>query len=1041
MKKLFFLLFAANIFATHAQTSDVYFMTDPALSPSGNFIVFSYEDDLWKVNTEGGTAYRLTAMDGKESLPRISPDGKWLAFSGTQDNNANVYVMPMEGGAIKQLTFHEADDMVDSWSWDSKNIYFTSNRYNNFSEYKIALSGETPLRLFEDYQNKAHHLVEHPVSKAYYFTESTESFRNFQRKRYKGDNNPDIEYYNPQNKEFKVLTKYKGKDMWPCIDKNGNLYYASDEANGEYNLYTLKNESPQQLTSFETSIRRPQISANGEKIVFEKDYQVYVFNVADGKSKKVEIILNRNNKLDLNMTLSTTDKISYFDVSPDGKKLAFVSQGALFVSSIDGKFVKQMGTTPDESVVEVKWCADNVTLLYSQTVKGWPNWFTMKADEGRSSKQITNDVMNNRLITLNKNRTKGVYLSGRNNVNSIDLKTFKTETILQEEIWGYQNSSAMFSPNDEYIVFTSHRNFEQDIFVYNIKTKQTINITSTDVTEAEPFWSPDGKYIYFISNRLHPGYPQGITNSKLYRLPLEKFDREYKSDKYNNLFVKTKDKGTKTDSITHPITIDANELLFRWEELKTDGASNYNPYVINNSDGTMVLFNSTNDGSKYGIYKMTFKPFDPPSTEKMEGATFDDETMFAEAQKQYYALGNNAIYEVKPSSNKVEKIKLDFSFNKVRNNEFKQMFYETWAILKENFYDEEFHGTNWDNRKTQYEKFLPYLNSRDNLRLLLNDMLGELNASHLGFRSTGKEEKTEFGMRTLSPGVMFENENPYKVKYIIKDSPLDNINDSIQAGDLLVAVNGQEINTDTNREFYFRSPSLSDEMSMTFKRGGKVFTVKVHPQSYKSQESLLYDQWIESNQQYVDKESNKRIAYVQMKDMSGGSLEKFLIEMTSEGSQRDALILDLRYNQGGNVHSDVLNFLSQKPYLQWQYRGGKISPQPNFSPSAKPIVLLINQETLSDAEMTAAGFKELKLGKIIGTETYRWIIFTSRKDLVDGSYCRMPTMGCYTLKKEDLEKTGVQPDIYVRTTFQDIMTGKDPQLETAVKEILQELKK
>ncbi len=1040
MKKFIFLLFfAKTIFVAHAQTSDIYFMTDPTLSPNGDFIVFSYEEDLWKVNTEGGTAYRLTAMDGKESLPHISPDGKWIAFSGTQDNNANVYVMSMEGGAIKQLTFHESDDFVDSWSWDSKNIYFTSNRYNNFSEYKITLSGGTPLRLFDEYVNRAHHVIEDPVSKAYYFTESTESFRNYQRKRYKGDNNPDIEYYNPQNKEFKILTKYKGKDMWPCIDRNGNLFYASDEVNGEYNLCTLKNDNPQTLTTFETSIRRPQISANGEKIVFEKDYQLFVYNIADGKSNKINISLNRNNILELNQILSTVDKITYFDVSPDTKKLAFVSRGVLFVSSIDGKFIKQMETAADEAVQEVKWCADNATLIYSQTVKGWPNWFTIKADDNKPFKQLTNDLMSNRLISLNKTRTKGVYLSGRNNVNIIDLKTFKTETVLQDELWGYQNSLPMFSPTDEYIVFVSRRNNEQDIFVHNLKTKQTINITSTDVSEAEPFWSPDGKYIYFIANRAHPGYPQGIIDSKLYRLPLQRFDEEYKSDKYTNLFIKDKD--CKKDTIQHPIIIDANQLLFRWEELKVDGGAQSNPYVITNPDETTVLFNSTNNGDKFNLFKMILKPFEQPLTEKIDCGPFDDENLFVQSQKQYYVLGNGNIYELKLASNKMEKIKIDFSFHKTAEDEFKQMFYETWTILKENFYDEAFHGINWDKQKIQYERFLPYLNSRDNLRVLLNDMLGELNASHLGFRTNGTDEKTNFGMKTLSTGIVFENENPYKVKYIIKNSTLDNINDSIKPGDILIAVNNVDVDQNLNREFYFRTPSLSDEIYMIFKRNNKNFIIKAHPQSYKSQETLLYDEWIEKNQEYIDKESNKRIAYVQMKDMSGSSLEKFFIEMTSEASQRDALILDLRYNQGGNVHDDVLNFLAQKPYLQWKYREGKIAPQPNFSPASKPIILLVNQESLSDAEITAAGFKELKLGKIIGTETYRWIIFTSRKNLIDGSYCRVPSMGCYTLKGDDLEKTGVQPDIYVKTTFPDLVNGKDPQLERAVKEILQDLKK
>jgi len=176
-----------------------------------------------------------------------------------------------------------------------------------------------------------------------------------------------------------------------------------------------------------------------------------------------------------------------------------------------------------------------------------------------------------------------------------------------------------------------------------------------------------------------------------------------------------------------------------------------------------------------------------------------------------------------------------------------------------------------------------------------------------------------------------------------------------------------------------------------------------------------------------------------MKDMGSGSLEDFYIDMTTEAVHKDAIILDLRYNRGGNVHDDVLQFLAQKPYLKWKFRDGKLSPQPNFAPAAKPIVLLINEHSLSDAEMTAAGFKQLELGKIIGTETYRWIIFTSARRLVDGSYTRLPAWGCYTLDGKDLEINGVAPDIYVKNTFLNRLNNTDPQLKRAIQEIMKEL--
>ena len=217
-------------------------------------------------------------------------------------------------------------------------------------------------------------------------------------------------------------------------------------------------------------------------------------------------------------------------------------------------------------------------------------------------------------------------------------------------------------------------------------------------------------------------------------------------------------------------------------------------------------------------------------------------------------------------------------------------------------------------------------------------------------------------------------------------------------------INGQRIDKNNDRDYYFTWPSLASEVQLTVLRNGKEKQVNIRPQSSSAFKDLLYDEWIKGNRKKVDQLGNNRIAYSHMKNMGEGELQVFLRDMAEQENNKEAIILDLRYNTGGNVHDEVLQFLSQRPYLQWQYRGGKRAPQSNFAPAAKPIVLLVNEQSLSDAEMTAAGFKALKLGKIIGTETYRWIIFTSGKGLVDDSFYRLPGWGCYTLDGQDWNK-------------------------------------
>jgi tricorn protease len=292
----------------------------------------------------------------------------------------------------------------------------------------------------------------------------------------------------------------------------------------------------------------------------------------------------------------------------------------------------------------------------------------------------------------------------------------------------------------------------------------------------------------------------------------------------------------------------------------------------------------------------------------------------------------------------------------------------------------------------------------------------------------------------METGIIFDNDSPYKVSGIAVRSNADKAGIDVKPGDILKAVNGVTIDEKQDRNYYFSKPSINKEIELTFNRAGKDIKVKLHPESTGDLSGNLYDDWIENNAKTVAEKSKGRIAYSYMKNMGQGALEDFLEDMVDDAYKKDALILDLRYNTGGNVHDDVLKFLSQKPYLQWAYRDGKKTQQSNFAPAAKPIILLINEQTLSDGEMTSQGFKQLGLGKIIGTETYRWIIFTSGKGLVDGSFYRIPAWGCYTLDGKDIEKNGVSPDIYVKTDFADRIENKDPQLDRAIEEILRQLK-
>ncbi|MEP7111507.1 MAG: hypothetical protein ABI760_26165, partial [Ferruginibacter sp.] len=579
MKSLLFSLFSICITSPYlsAQDMEAYFLSNPCLSPDGQTVIFSYEGDLWKAGVKDGQAVRLTAMQGYETNPRISPDGKLIAFTGRQFGNPDIFVMPVNGGEIKQITWHSSNDEVSSWSWNSQYIYFTSNRFGQPAGFKVSVAGGTPKRVFGNYFFQFdHNLVEHPLSGEIFFNDTWESNNQVQRKRYKGPFNPEIQSYNPATRKYRRYTDWEGKDFGTTIDKKGNIYFISDEANSEYNLYTMVNGIKTALTTFNSSIKTPMVNANGDKIVFEKDYQLWIYDVGTKKSGKLVIHIFRNSILAKEKDYEVRGNISAFDISPDAKKIAFVSRGELFVSDVEGKFIQLINRASAERVKEIKWLNDNKTLLFGQTLGGYTNFYTILADGTTPVKQITADRRNNRSLVMNKKRTKAVYLSGRDELRLLDTKTWESKTIVKDEIWGFQGSDPGFSPNADYVVYTAYRNFEQDIFVYNIKENKTVNLTKTGVSETSPFWSADGKYIYLTASRLKPLYPFGFQNAKVYRLPLEKLDEPFRMDKYNELFKEEKKDTAKKDTAKKddttqvnvaPIAIDTERILERLEQI------------------------------------------------------------------------------------------------------------------------------------------------------------------------------------------------------------------------------------------------------------------------------------------------------------------------------------------------------------------------------------------------------------------------------------------------------------------------------------------
>ena len=1025
MKKLVAALLLLLPLCGFAET--LHFPYNPSLSPDGKTIYFSYDGDIFKVDADGGLAVRVISLGGVEGHPKVSPDGKYIAFSSTVHGNSDIYMVPVEGGDVKRMTWHEGKDVPSGWSRDSKSIYFESNRINIKTTYKVNIGGGTPERLFDHYFNTIVNVAENPVTGELYFNESGESISFPTRKRYVGEHNPDIKVWNPNRQLYKQLTDYEGKDTWPMVDKSGNLYYVTDRFNKESNIakYNRKGE-PEQITSFSQSVQYPSISYDGSKMVFLLEYKLHCLDLATGKVILPQIAIADNN-LDIERNHANL-QASAVAVSPDGKKFALAMRGLLFVSDIKGKYLQQLQTPANERVAEMVWAKDNRTIYYTRTNKGFTSLFSIKADGSDSERFIYGAPCNIKNLKLSYKKDKLVFICGNNSVMSLDMADHSVEKLADAQFWSYDRYTLNFSFDDSWLAFEAMNLFEREIYLYSFKEKKLYNLTNSACAERYPCFSPDGKYMFMSANMMGTMFPSGRGTFSVYKLPLLNYNtKPFKSDVYDELFKeKTTEEKDKEDGKEIEMEIDFDNVHRRLISVCYDGQA---PYVFKKKDKGWLYYRS-----KGSIYALEIT--DPKAEAKVvKGFGGGD---FIHSDNELYAVSNGTIYKLDGTSATKITIKRDVVKN--LKDEFEQMFYEAWASIDQNFYDVDFHGIDWAAKRDYYAKFLPYVRCRENLVTIVNDMLGELNSSHLGFSSTGAEQ-TSPKTRTFSmeTGIIWNRSNPYSVERVVAGSPASYVDVDIRKGDVLVAVNGVRVNPNVNREKYLSGPIKETEAKFTFSRKGEEFDIKLHVITYSSLKYFLYEEWEERNRQQVYKNGKERIAYIHMSDMGVGELSNFYRDMHTQMVGKEALILDLRYNNGGNVHKEVIDMLAQKAHFNWRYRDFAANAHPNITLGDRPVIVLVNERSLSDAEVTSNGIKELGLATIVGTETYRWIIFTTSGKMLDGSMLRLPAWGCYSLDGKDLEATGVKPDIYVKNTFEDRLKDKDPQLEMAIKEALKQL--
>tara|TARA_B100001989_G_scaffold253345_1_gene240229 strand:- start:1295 stop:4321 length:3027 start_codon:yes stop_codon:yes gene_type:complete len=1000
-------------------------------------------------------------------------------FTSTRNLQKDVYVIPSTGGTPSRITYHSAADVGLDWSPDGREILFASNRQNGMSLYAIARTGGLARRMVHGLWNIAHSGAWSPKGDALLMGSSMEGAFFWWRKGYTGPNNDNIIHYNLKTKQATQLTHHKKNDVWPMWSKDGTSYFFVSERSGTANLYkaSIQGGKKRALTTFKTGpVRWPSLSRDGRTIVYERHFQLWKTDTDTGRSERIPVSIQAANPHP-QRTHTKLSSVQEYALSPDGKKLAFVMHGEIFVTDAKAKTAIHRVTRTHWREYSVTWDADSRHLLYL-TERGKGFALVKRYPFSKKETQLVQSKTPLYFPTVSGDGQFIAYVKGKTDIMLLE-KGKQPKLLAKTQHGGFMGWTLKWAPDHRWLMSIELDRGRGDIWLHHVDGKRSHKLTQTAAHDADGALSHDGKFLFYRSNPHGSDWFTRVGGDDLKLLPLKAMKRPFSEDRLEKLFkVKGKKKKTakatskkKKKASTKPATktakkkkkaskktskkkktvkmvIDTFDILERTKTLtRLKGDERY---PKPSPKGKRLLFFANTSGvvqiwmASFHAKKARISGAKPIALGLRFRHLWGDHGLrWASDGKAAYVLHRGKVVRIAIPSGKIQRLRLTTQIEIDHQQQRQQKFRELWLTMRDQFYDRGMSGLNW---KQVYKRYLPavqQVQTDEDWTDLMNEMVGELNASHLGVRLRRRGRALQTGSLGIEWRVVGKR---VMITKILRRGALYNADRKLSAGAWLDSIDGETVTSSTSIHkllegkvgkrvvVVVKVPSKAKKVTWT-KR-----SLKVRPMSYGADRWLRYLSWARARRKKVNAWSQGKIGYLHMRGMGQRDLYRLIRDFETQSRHAQAMIIDLRFNWGGNIHDRVLQILSRRLYSTWQIRGMKSWPQPFFAAAHKPMVMMINERSLSDAEMTANGFKALRLGKIVGVGTYRWLIFTTSSTLIDGTRFRLPFWACRTLDGKDLEKVGVSPDVYVRNTFSDRLLDKDVQLKKAVDVLMKQLK-
>ncbi len=1029
----------------------------------GDRVVFSYQGDLWMVNREGGTAIRMTSHMGTEDFPKFSPDGRWIAFRGDyNERRGGLFVMPAHGGPPRQLTYHTNSSIPICWTNDSKYVIFSSTResfvgfFRKF--FKVPVDGGLPVALGV---GKASFASYSPDGKKLAYNRHLERF--WWWKRYKGSMNHDIWIYSFEDETFEKLTDYEGNDSWPMWVE-GKIYFVSDR-NGEVrNLYVLdlNTENIEQLTDFEDhGIVWPSLSGERKEIVFERDHRLYVHQIGTGETEEVVVRAPLNDRVNAISYVDPAKYLRSFDVSPRGKRLVYQARGEILTAPVEHGDVRNLTQSSGSRDKWPAWSPDGDWIAFISDRTGDDEVYLADHMGKEETQKLTSSGHFKEKPLWSPDGEKLLFVNEANQLYMMDVDDKRSKLICKNE--HRDITSCHWSPDSRWIAYDfARRNRSRDIFIYDTREDEHHRVTDNLADDTEPYFTPDGKYLLLITEKY-----RGIkTLARISLLPEEEEPFKHKPDEAVGVDEeeedeedeKDKKKKKKKDKEEVEVKIDFTEIAERMRRIpKTGGrgmrnvqaTDRYYYYQIESSK--MFFFRASYDLWMFDVKKVDSKKIASAISAYM--ITPDKEKLaYYDGKFHIIKAGSKASKKSSDDDDNgkgVIAVKDRIEMKLDRRAEWRQIFNEGWRVVKYHFYDPNLHGVDWDGIRDYYGSLLPYVRTRRELNILMTEMVGELNASHQGVsRGEEQEEAPRVHMGFLGAKMVLDEDSGYpRIARIYESdnlsvsryrSPLDASYVKVEEGDYLLAIDGRELEPGENLYKYLQGKTdnrititTNDKPTM---RGA--IETSIEPMRYDV--TLQYMDWVNSNSEFVEEASNGRIGYMHLKNMTGSGWIEFK-DKFDRFRYKDGIIIDVRYNGGGNIDTRIIDYLERKPYQIQRSRGESPITRPHDVFDGE-VVVLINEYSFSDAEVFPSAVKERGLGTLVGVPTLGFVIAVTGHPLIDGGYIRKTFIGIWEKSTgEMLEGKGAQPDIYVESPPGMEKKGRDIQLEKGVEVLMEKM--